>query len=115
MSAFVSADIDKIARFEEKSREVIIEFNAIKDRFNSINSTLLSKWKGEGADAYKQETDHILEKIGGVADVLDGLNNGAVAAVKENYTALDEELGEFNKNPGGDEGAGKQRGQRPQV
>lgn len=98
-AAFVSADIDKIAQFEEKSQEAITEFDAIKTKFNDINETLLGKWKGEGADAYKSETDHILEKIGGIKDILDGINNGVVKDIKENYLKLDEQLGEYNKNP----------------
>ena len=96
---FVSADIGKIAKFEKDSKEVITEFNAIKEKFNSVNSTLIKKWKGEGSDAYKQETDHILEKIGAVKDVLDGINEGVIKDIKDNYLALDKELGEFNKNP----------------
>ena len=98
-AAFVSADIDKIAIFERKSQEAITEFDDIKTKFGEINDTLLSKWIGEGADAYKHETDNILEKIGGVKDVLDGINNGVVKDVKDSYLKLDEELGEFNKNP----------------
>lgn len=98
-SAFVSADIEKLIRFEKDSQEAIKEFNAIKTEFGNINSTLLRSWKGEGADAYKSEADHILEKIGGIEDVLTAINEGAVRAVKENYMKLDEELGEFNRNP----------------
>ena len=104
MSGFVSADIEKIAQFEKKSAEVITEFDAIKKKFDSINSMLLGKWKGEGSEAYKLETDHILEKIGGVKDILDSINNGVVKDVKDNYLTLDEELGEFNKNPQSSEG-----------
>lgn len=98
-SGFVSADIGKIAKFMSESEEVIKEFDAIKEKFNSINSTLLSQWKGEGAEAYKKETDHILENIGGIKDVLDSINNGAVKSIKDEYTKLDNELAEFNKNP----------------
>lgn len=97
--AFVSADISKISKFMSDSEEAITEFDAIKEKFNSINSTLLGKWKGEGADAYKKETDHILENIGGVKDVLDGINNGAVKSIKDEYTNLDKELADFNRNP----------------
>lgn len=97
--AFVSADIEKIAQFESKSQEAITEFDAIKTKFNEINTTLLGKWKGEGADAYQFEIDHILEQIGGIKDILDGINNGVVKDVKDNYMKLDEELGEFNRNP----------------
>ena len=98
-AAFVSADIDKIAQFEEKSQQAIAEFDEIKAKFDEINATLLGQWKGEGADAYKLETDHILEKIGSIKDILDGINNGVVKDVKDNYLSLDEELGNFNKNP----------------
>ena len=103
-TAFVSADISKIAQFEKDSAEAIIEFNAIKNKFDSINSTLLTKWKGEGADAYKKEADHILEKIGGIKDVLDSINNGAVKDIRDNYSSLDEEFGKFNVNPQSGEG-----------
>ncbi|OPX42020.1 hypothetical protein CLHUN_40790 [Ruminiclostridium hungatei] len=98
-ASFISADIDKIAQFQEKSAEAITEFDAIKTKFDEINATLLGKWKGEGADAYKAETDHILEKIGGIKDILDGINNGVVNDIKDNYLKLDEQLSEFNKNP----------------
>ncbi len=98
-SGFVSADIDKIAQFEKKSEEAITEFDAIKTKFDEINATLLGKWKGEGADAYKSETEHILEKIGGIKDILDGINNGVVKDIKDNYLKLDEQLSEYNRNP----------------
>lgn len=98
-SAFVSADIGKIAKFMSESEEVMKEFDDIKEKFNSINATLLSQWKGEGAEAYKKETDHILENIGGIKDILDSINNGAVKSIKDEYTKLDNELAEFNKNP----------------
>jgi uncharacterized protein YukE len=98
-SGFVLADIDKLVQFEKKSEEAIEEFDAIKKEFERINETLLSKWKGEGADAYRQETDNILANIGGIRDVLDAINNGAVKAIKESYLKLDEELGKFNRNP----------------
>ena len=96
---FVSADIDKISIFESKSQEAITEFDAIKTKFGEINNTLLAKWIGDGANEYKIETDHILEKIGSIKDILDAINNGAVKDIKEYYLQLDEELGEFNKNP----------------
>lgn len=96
---FVSADIDKLVQFERDSAAAVTEFNAIKTKFESINSTLLRNWEGEGAEAYKYETDNILEKIGSIEDVLKTINEGVMKDIKENYLKLDEELGEFNKNP----------------
>lgn len=104
--AFVSADISKISKFMSDSEDVIAEFSEIKEKFDAINATLLSKWKGEGADAYKKETDHILENIGGLKDALDGINNGAVKSIKDEYTNLDTQLAEFNRNPGSGEDNG---------
>lgn len=98
-TAFVSADIDKIIQFEKESEEAITEYNAIREKFNEVNTTLLSKWKGDGAKAYNKEVKHILENIGGIKDILDGINNGVVKDVKENYLKLDNELEEFNRNP----------------
>ncbi len=96
---FVSADIGKITKFISESEAAITEFDAIKDEFNSINSTLLSKWKGQGADAYKKETDHILDNIGGIRDVLNSMNSETVKSIVDEYTRIDNELGEYNKNP----------------
>lgn len=98
-SSFASADIEKLAKFEKESEIVIKEFNNIKLAFENINSTLLKSWQGDGAEAYQKETDHILEKVGGVEDVLKQINEGVVKTVKDNYMSLDDELGEFNKNP----------------
>lgn len=105
MADFISADIDKILKFETDSAYAITEFDRIKNMFNSINSTLLGKWKGEGSDAYKTETDHILENIGGIKDSLDGINTGVLQGIKDNYNALDEELAMFNRNPSSGESA----------
>ena len=102
-SQFVSADTAKIAEFEKQSAEAIKEFADIKSEFQRINRDLLSSWKGAGANAYKYETDHILEKIGSVEDALNAINEGAVKNIHENYSSLDEELGEFNRNPSSDE------------
>ncbi len=97
--SFVSADIEKLAKFEKDSEKAIKEFNSIKLEFEDINSTLLKNWEGDGAEAYKTVTDHILEKVGGVEEVLKEINETVVKSIKDNYLALDDELAEFNKNP----------------
>lgn len=105
-SGFVSVDISKISKFERDSAEAIAEFGQIKKDFESINAALLGKWKGKGADAYRQETDHILEKIGGIKDVLDSINDSVVKDIRECYQQLDNDLGEYNRNPQSAEGNG---------
>lgn len=99
MSDFVSADISKIARFQEESENKAKEFDSIIETFKSINETLLNNWKGEGAEAYRYETDNILENIGGIRDVLKSINEGVIMQVKDIYLELDGELAEYNRNP----------------
>ena len=96
---FVSADTTKIANFEKQSAELITEFATIKNEFNRINKELLASWKGVGADAYSTEIAHILEKIGSVEDVLKAINESAVKDIRDSYSQVDDELGEFNRNP----------------
>ncbi|MBE6860606.1 MAG: hypothetical protein IKL31_10945 [Ruminococcus sp.] len=103
-ASFVSADTNKIAEFEEKSPEVISEFDAIKQEFKRINSELLSTWEGAGANAYKYETDNILEKVGSVEDVLKAINESVVKDIRSTYSSFDEEMGTFNMNPYSEEG-----------
>ena len=97
--AFVSADIGKIAEFERKSEEVVAEFNAITLKFTEVQKSLLEKWKGEGADDYKRDSNNIFKNIEDIESVLDTINNGVVKDIKDVYMQLDEALGEFNRNP----------------
>ncbi|MBR1391333.1 MAG: hypothetical protein IJ567_07830 [Lachnospiraceae bacterium] len=100
-NGFVSADIEKLVQFAADSENAVREFNAIKEQFRNVNATLLSKWKGEGADAYRYETDHILEEIGGIEEVLKSINEEVLKDIKEAYVTLDDQLAEFNRNPQG--------------
>ena len=50
-------------------------------------------------DAYSTEIAHILEKIGSVEDVLKAINESAVKDIRDSYSQVDDELGEFNRNP----------------
>jgi len=97
--SFVSADIDKISEFERRSSLAITEFNKIKSEFETTNSDLINNWKGDGAEKYKFKTDHILENVGSLGDVLTSINEGVIKDIKDAYLKLDEELGEFNRNP----------------
>lgn len=99
MGAFIEADIEKLEKFVSQSAEAINEFQNIKTTFDQINSRLLTKWKGKGADAYKYETDHILEKIGSFKDVLDTINNDVLKSIIDAYNDLDKQLAEFNPDP----------------
>lgn len=92
------ADITKLEKFESDSQDAIKEFKRIKDKFKDINDTLLGKWKGAGADQYKNEVDNILEKIGSVEEVLNAIND-SVKGIRDTYNQVDSDLAAFNENP----------------
>lgn len=99
MGNFISADLTIVESFIQQSSEMVTRFNNLKDRYETINETLLGKWEGHGADAYKYETDHILENIGGIGDILKSINEDVLNSILSSYSQIDEELGEFNQNP----------------
>lgn len=103
MASIRCADIEKLVQFEKDSQDAITEFERIKTQFKTINENLLSKWQGAGAKQYKKETDHILEEITSIAEVLDAINNGVLKDIKNAYIQLDEELKTFNENPTSEE------------
>lgn len=103
MSGFVRADIGKFESFITESEEAITEFSNIRNEFDRINSTLLANWEGSGKSAYKQVADHITEKVGGIKDILDTINDTVVKDVVKHYKSVDSELGEYNRHAGDSE------------
>lgn len=100
MSDFVKADIGKLENFLTGSEEVIKEFADIRAEFERINSTLLANWDGMGSASYKSVSDHILEKVGGVQEVLNTINDTIVRDLVNQYNAIDKDLGESNRKAG---------------
>lgn len=98
-SNFISADLTIVESFIQQRSNMVTRFNKLKESYETINTSLLEKWKGHGADAYKLETDHILENIGGIGDILKSINEDVLNSILSSYSQLDEELGEFNQNP----------------
>ena len=89
------ADIEKLVQFEKDSQVAKTDFD---------NEALLGKWQGAGANQYRKEVEHILEKIGSVGEVLDAINEGAVKSARDAYLQLDADLAAFNENPTSEEG-----------
>jgi uncharacterized protein YukE len=97
--AFIKADIGAVSNFEADSATAKTEFSDIKTDFADINSTLLSKWIGKGANAYKDETDDILERCGEISGTLEAIIE-ATAKIKQQYLDTDEALKAENLKAG---------------
>lgn len=100
MAEFIKADIGKLEGFIQDSEEAIREFTAIRKEFERINNTLLANWEGYGRASYKQEAEHITEKIGGIQDILNTINDTVVKDLVEQYKTIDRELAEYNRTAG---------------
>lgn len=105
-SEFVRADIGKLESFVQQSADAIREFNEIQKEFDRINSTLLREWQGAGSDAYKKVSDHAMEKVGTIKDILDTINDKVLKDIIESYNKLDRELAEKNRHAGDENGEG---------
>lgn len=99
-SGFVRADIGKLESFISESADAIREFSDIKKEFERINKTLLDSWEGSGKSAYKQVSDHIAEKVGGIKDILDTINDTVLKDIVAQYKSVDSELGDYNRHAG---------------
>ncbi len=100
MAEFIRADIAKLESFVSESEEAIREFADIRTEFDRINNTLLANWDGVGSSAYSKVAKNITEKIGGIKDVLDTINDSVVKDLIEQYKQLDKDLGDYNRKAG---------------
>ncbi|MBQ1517063.1 MAG: hypothetical protein IIZ46_02515 [Clostridia bacterium] len=97
---FIRADIGKFESFMSESEDCIREFGEIRDEFERINSTLLQNWDGLGKASYENVVSHVTEKIGGINDVINTINDSVIKDIVEYYNKLDKELGDYNRTAG---------------
>lgn len=97
---FIKADIGKLESFVSESEEAIREFASIRNEFDRINRTLLNNWQGSGKESYQRVANHIAEKVGGIKEILDTINDKALKDIIDKYHSVDAELGEYNRHAG---------------
>ncbi|EXM40000.1 hypothetical protein RASY3_10050 [Ruminococcus albus SY3] len=102
-AVFKVVDTTEISKLQTKAQQLVQDFEDLKTEFNRINGALLDTWEGEGADEYKYETDHILEKIGDMNSAVDALNTDGISNVRQSISDMDAELGEQIRKMANDE------------
>lgn len=102
-SVVKSVDMVEFSKFLEDSPKLVEEFENIKKDFNKVNEDLLKVWVGEGADEYKYETDHILEKIGDLKAIIEAINITTINEIRQKFSDADAELAKFNREQASDE------------
>lgn len=96
---YVYADLVLFEKFKNDSADAISEFKQIKTDYETLNTNLMKQWKGQGAEAYKLQADHIMENIGDFETNLNTLNEEVVQVILDEYSKVDEELAAINLNP----------------
>lgn len=78
-----------------KKEHILSEYNAINDEYDRIINTLLSKWQGKGADAFKRDALRVKSNIAGIYDILKIMCD-TLEDCKEIIAEADTALGNYN-------------------
>ena len=95
---YVLHDAALIRAALDQREELLQRYNRIKSDYRSAVKNLLNNWKGEGADAFRQDEAKIGKNIESIYDIMRSMSDMLVDCL----TILDEKdkaLGEYNANP----------------
>ena len=95
------SNLDVIGKdFDRKieSLRTLVEYNSIDKDYKTIVDTLLKEWKGNGADAFKSDSEKVKKNLVGIHDVLKSAFDILVDC-REVIKECDTSLGEYNENP----------------
>ena len=97
-NGFVRLDTAAFDKAKAEKERILSEYNSIDRDYKTIVDTLLREWKGQGADAFKSDSEKVKRNLSGLHDVLktafDTLDD-----CLEIFKECDTGLGEYNKNP----------------
>lgn len=81
-----------------KKEDLINSYNEINEEYDRIVSTLLSNWKGKGADAFEKDANTVKTNIVGIYDILRTMCD-TLTDCRTIFAECDTSLGEYNRNP----------------
>ena len=84
-----------------KKDDFIKRYAEINTRYESIIKHLSANWKGESADLFIDDANHIRRNIAGISDILANMCSTLVD-IRAQLAKTDNTLGEFNRNPDAD-------------
>lgn len=102
-NGFVRIDTRNFKEVRTLKSEIIRECNDIKIEYNRIVNTLLGigsepKWRGQGADAFREDATRVKHSIDGIADILKTLTD-TLTDCEEVIERTDKSIGDFNRKP----------------
>ncbi|MDR1640966.1 MAG: hypothetical protein LBT59_14825 [Clostridiales bacterium] len=93
----MTLDTREFDKFIEIKPKLISKYEALSEKYDEIISTLLNSWKGEGAEAFKEDARKVKSNIVGIQDILQTMCNTLVDS-RDIFGECDTSLGEANRN-----------------
>ena len=97
-NGFVVLDTRAFDDALSRKENLISSYNAINEEYDRIVSTLLSNWKGKGADAFKKDAAAVKTNIVGIYDILKIMCD-TLTDCRAVFAECDTALGEYNRDP----------------
>jgi len=95
---YVVLDTKAFDRAIRKKDDLIRVYDEINEDYDRIVNTLLSNWKGRGADAFCVDARTVRTNITGIYDILKIMCD-TLTDCKSIFSECDTALGEYNRNP----------------
>ena len=92
----VLLEVKKLKAFVEQKNDFAYKSIKIQEDFKSIVEDLLREWKGEGADAFREDSEKVLSNLARLSEML-VLMCDTLSDCCEVYTNVDTAIGAMNR------------------
>lgn len=97
MAEYNLLDTQAFEHFIEKAPELNQKYKELSKKYTSIAETLLSNWKGKGAEAFEKDVNTVSANISGIGDILSTMCD-TLRDCREVFGECDTSLGASNKD-----------------
>lgn len=84
--------------FINQKENLIQRYDDINETYDTIVSTLLTNWQGQGAESFRSDARKVKANITGIYDILKIMCD-TLTDCREVFAECDTSLGEVNRNP----------------
>lgn len=95
-NGYVVLDTKAFDAVIEKKADFISKYDAINSEYDRIVNTLMSNWKGKGANAFKKDAQTVKTNIVGIYDILKMMCD-TLTDCRAVFAECDTALGEYNR------------------
>ena len=97
MAGYNTLDTKAFNDFISQEATLVKTYNDLVARFGKTVTSLLSKWEGAGADAFKGDADTVRSNIAGLGDILKTMCD-MLFDCREIFNECDKSLGAANRD-----------------